>query len=116
MPLRPSSASTMDFRNLGRPGSVSYIYSAPLDPDAFNKYQAHRWRMYGKQLEMEEALGDDLAREYALLRPKIAASLAAAWKLHSGASKVEESVIERKRPRNGSTGSRARMKRRATDI
>ncbi|MES1262523.1 MAG: DUF1549 domain-containing protein, partial [Acidobacteriota bacterium] len=49
-------ASTQAFRNLGRPGSVSYIYNTPLDPEAANRYQAHRWRMYGKQLEMEEAL------------------------------------------------------------
>ena len=74
-------ASTEDFRNLGRPGSVSYIYYAPLDPAADARYQAHRWRMFGKQLEMEEALAEDWTREYGLLRPKIADVLAAAWKL-----------------------------------
>ena len=57
-------ASTENFRNLGRPGAVSYIYYAPLDPAAYRRYQAHRWRMYGKQLEMEEALAEDWAREY----------------------------------------------------
>ena len=74
-------ASTEDFRNLGRPGSVSYIYYAPLDPAADARYQAHRWRMFGKQLEMEEALAEDWTREYGLLRPKMADLLAAAWKL-----------------------------------
>jgi hypothetical protein len=73
-------ASTENFRNLGRPGAVSYIYYAPLDPAAFGIYQAHRWRMYAKQLEMEEALAEDWTREYALLRPRIAEFLTAAWK------------------------------------
>jgi hypothetical protein len=76
-------ASTLDFRNLGRPGSVSYVYEAPLDPNAFARYQTQRWRMYGKQLEMEEALAEDQTREYALLRPKIAEMLVAAWKAHT---------------------------------
>jgi hypothetical protein len=76
-------ASTMNFRNLGRPGSVSYIYNTPLNPEAFNRYQTHRWRMFGKQLEMEDALGEDQTREYALLRPKVAEMLVAAWKAHS---------------------------------
>ncbi|MDQ6699973.1 MAG: PSD1 and planctomycete cytochrome C domain-containing protein [Acidobacteriota bacterium] len=76
-------ASTTDFRNLGRPGSVSYIYYAPLDSAAFGRYQTARWRLYGKQLEMETALGEDSAREYALLRPKVADFLTAAWKLRA---------------------------------
>ncbi len=74
-------ASTKNFRNLGRPGSVSYIYDAPLDPAAFGRYQAHRWRMYGKQLELEEALAEDHARENGLLRPKIGSWLTAAWQV-----------------------------------
>ena len=78
-------ASTLNFRNLGRPGSVSYIYYAPLDQAAYGKYQAHRWSMYSKQLEMEEALAEDVARESALLRPKIADALVEAWKAsHTG--------------------------------
>ena len=76
-------ASTTDFRNLGRPGSVSYIYYAPLDPGAFGRYQTARWRLYGKQLEMETALAEDSAREYALLRPKLGDFMTAAWKLHA---------------------------------
>jgi cytochrome c553 len=71
-------ASSENFRNLGRPGAVSYVYDAPLDPVAFARYQSHRWRLYGKQLELEEALAEDAARENALLRPKIADSLVAA--------------------------------------
>ena len=79
-------ASTLDFRNLGRPGAVSYIYYAPLDPAAYGRYQSHRWRMYGKQLEMEEALAEDMARECALARPAIAAYITAAWKVHAHAA------------------------------
>ncbi|MGI8988568.1 MAG: PSD1 and planctomycete cytochrome C domain-containing protein [Bryobacteraceae bacterium] len=88
-------ASTQDFRNLGRPGSVSYIYYAPLDPAAYAEYQAHRWRMYGKQLEMEEALGEDQARDNALLRPKIADLLTAAWAVHAKGVKPETMQVER---------------------
>ena len=73
-------ASTESFRNLGRPGAVSFLYEAPLDPAAYNAYQAHRWRMYAKQLEMEEALAQDWARENGLARTKIADALVAAWK------------------------------------
>ena len=82
-------ASTETFRNLGRPGSVSYLYTAPLDPAAFGRYQAHRWRMYGKQLEMEEAVAEDWAREYGLLRPRVAEFLAAAWKSETRGMKPE---------------------------
>ncbi len=73
-------ASTVIYRNLGKPGAVSFLYDAPLDTAAFARYQASRWRMYGKQLEMEEALGEDWVREYALLRPKMAKILVEAWK------------------------------------
>src|SRR5450432_798394 len=45
--------------------------------------------MYGKQLEMEDAQGEDWAREYALLRPKIADSLVAAWKAERNGEKPE---------------------------
>jgi Protein of unknown function (DUF1553) len=38
--------------------------------------------MYGKQLEVEDALAEDVARENALARPKIAESIEAAWKLY----------------------------------
>jgi cytochrome c553 len=93
-------ASTKDFRNLGRPGSVSYIYYAPLDPAAYAKYQAHRWRLYGKEIEMEEAMAEDATRENTLLRPKIGAFLTAAWKVrHKGltvAAAAEEQGLETK--------------------
>ncbi len=77
-------ASTLNFRNLGRPGSVSYIYYAPLDQLAYGKYQSQRWAMYSKQLEMEEALAEDVTRESALLKPKVADSLVEAWKVLHG--------------------------------
>jgi cytochrome c553 len=86
-------ASTEIYRNLGQPGAVSYLYDAPLDPAAFGRYQASRWRMYGKQLEMEEALAEDWAREYALLRPKIAESLVAAWKAEHTGVKPEDAQV-----------------------
>jgi hypothetical protein len=82
-------ASTENFRNLGRPGSVSYIYDAPLDPAAYGIYQSHRWRMYSKQLEMEEALAEDWTREYTLLRPKIAEFLTGAWKTERQGAKPD---------------------------
>jgi cytochrome c553 len=87
-------ASTEIYRNLGRPGAVSYLYDAPLDPAAYGRYQAHRWRMYGKQLEMEEALAEDAAREYGLLRPKIAESLTAAWKAERKGTKPDSAATE----------------------
>ncbi len=83
-------ASTLDFRNLGRPGAVSYINSVPLDANAHNAYLAHRWRTTGKMLEMEEASSEDYAREGALRRPKIAAQLTAAWKVHATGAKLED--------------------------
>jgi hypothetical protein len=82
-------ASTTTYRNLGRSGFVSYLYFPPLDPGAHERYQAHRWRMYGKQLEMEEALAEDLARENALLRPRLADFLIAAWKVERNTMKPE---------------------------
>ena len=65
-------ASTTAFRDLGSPGSVSHLYYAPLDPVAYDRYQAQRWRMLAKQIELENALNEDHTREYALLRPKLA--------------------------------------------
>ncbi len=85
-------ASTEAFRNLGRPGSVSYIYNAPLDPEAANRYQSHRWRMFGKQLEMEEALAEDWARESALQSPRIAEWLIAAKNATKGGSQDKDAV------------------------
>ena len=80
-------ASTSAFRNQGRPGSISFMWYVPLDPAEYDRYQAHRWNMLGKQLEMEDALSEDLGRENAALRPKIAEFLTAAWKVQfQGAS------------------------------
>ncbi len=85
-------ASTLDFRNLGRPGAVSHINSVPLDPAAYNAYLAHRWRTAAKMLEMEEAMSEDYAREGALRRPKIAAQLKAAWQVHATGAKLEDAA------------------------
>ncbi|MFN3324619.1 MAG: PSD1 and planctomycete cytochrome C domain-containing protein [Bryobacteraceae bacterium] len=74
-------ASTTVFRNHGRPGSISYFHYEPVDPDAFARYEAHRQRMYAKQLEMEDVLSEDHGRENAVLRPKVGACLTAAWKV-----------------------------------
>ena len=83
-------ASTEIYRNLGPPGGVSFLFEAPLDPSAFGRYQAARWTMYGKQLEMEETLAEDWAREYALMRPKIAEALVAAWKVEHTRAKADD--------------------------
>lgn len=78
-------ASTVSFRNQGRPGAISYMHYEPLDPAAFSKYQAHRLRMLGKQMEMEDALSEDSGRENAAVRPKVGAFLTAAWYVeHAG--------------------------------
>jgi Protein of unknown function (DUF1549) len=71
-------ASTESFRNLGRPGAVSFLYDAPLDQAAYNAYQTHRWRMYGKQLELEEAQAQDWTRENILQRRTIAEAMLSA--------------------------------------
>ncbi|MDX1979578.1 MAG: DUF1553 domain-containing protein [Bryobacteraceae bacterium] len=73
-------ASTTQFRNYGRPGSISYMHYEPLDADAWARYEQHRRRTYAKQFEMEEALAEDLGRDSAPLRQSIAARLEAAWK------------------------------------
>ncbi|HTM49982.1 MAG TPA: PSD1 and planctomycete cytochrome C domain-containing protein [Bryobacteraceae bacterium] len=88
-------ASTSIYRNLGRPGAVSYLYDAPLDPDEYGRYQAHRWRMYGKQLEMEEALAEDWARENGMLRTKVAEFLTAAWQVERKGVKPDSAAVEK---------------------
>jgi cytochrome c553 len=82
-------ASTQAFRNLGSPGSVSYIYNTPLDPAAYNQYQTHRWKMYAKQLEMEEASIEDWTRESALPRTRIAE-----WMLGARANATDKDAIK----------------------
>ncbi|MBM3727241.1 MAG: DUF1553 domain-containing protein [Acidobacteria bacterium] len=72
-------ASSVNFRALGRAGAVSYIHYSPLDADAFGRYQAHRWRMYSKQLELEESYSEDLIREGALHRPRLGEIQDKAW-------------------------------------
>ncbi len=74
-------ASTRQFRNYGRPGSISYMHYEPLDADAYARYELHRRTMFAKQLEMEDALSEDLGRETAPLRQKVGDSLHAVWKV-----------------------------------
>ena len=42
--------------------------------DAYDRYQAHRWRTLAKQLEMEHALSEEAQRETAVLRSKLEGS------------------------------------------
>jgi len=80
-------ASTRQFRNYGRPGSISFMHYEPLDADGYARYELHRRQMYAKQLEMEDALSEDLGRETAPLRQKVAESVHAAWQvIHRGAT------------------------------
>jgi len=54
-------ANTRSFRDLGRPGSVSYLHYTPLDQAAWDRYMDHRRRMWAKRMEMEAAHDEDLA-------------------------------------------------------
>lgn len=74
-------ASTTAFRDQGRPGSISYMYYAPLDQAEYGRYMTHRARALAKRMEMEDALSEALGRENATLRPKLAGYLQAAWKV-----------------------------------
>ena len=85
-------ARTVSFRNQGRPGSISYMHYEPLDPAAFNRYQAHRWRTLAKRIEMEDALSEDAGRQNAQLRTKVAAALIAAWKVKNEGLSVEKAA------------------------
>jgi hypothetical protein len=85
-------ASTQAFRNLGRPGSVSYIYNTPLDLAAYNQYQTRRWQMYAKQLEMEEASIEDWTRESALHQTRIAE-----WMLGARAAATDKDAVKWRR-------------------
>ena len=57
-------ANTKNFRNNGRPGAVSYIQYTPLDQAAYDRWQTHRRETYAKQMEMEEAIYQDLDQYY----------------------------------------------------
>ena len=87
-------AGTAAFRNQGRPGSISFMWYAPLDPAAYDRYQSHRWNLLGKQLEMEDALSEDLGRENAALRPKIAGFLTAAWKVKFQGASPDKTITK----------------------
>ncbi len=78
-------ASSTNFRNLGRPGAVSYIYYEPLDREAYARYQDHRSRVYAKQMEMEEVLGGDLEAKAKEWEARLASDIVTAWKVQRGA-------------------------------
>jgi len=83
-------ANTRNFRDLGRPGSVSYIYYGPLDLAANEKYQQHRQRMYRKRIEMEEAHYRDLAAHHEGLSSRIADYFLAAWQIHKQSRSADQ--------------------------
>jgi hypothetical protein len=85
-------ASTTSFRNQGRPGSISYMHYTPLDQAAYDRYQSARWQALSKQMEMEDALSEDLNRENGLLRQKIADVLTAAWQVRNEKSSRESAA------------------------
>jgi cytochrome c553 len=86
-------ASTTQFRNHGRPGSIAYMYYAPVDEAAHARYHLHRSRMVAKQLEMEDAWAEDLGRDAAPYRARVGKSLEAAWRvLHQGSSPADKHI------------------------
>ena len=79
-------ANTTQFRNHGRPGSIGFMYYAPVDEDARARYELHRNRMYAKMLEMEDAYAEDFGRDEAPYRSGLALTLESAWRnIHEGA-------------------------------
>ncbi len=79
-------ANTTQFRNHGRPGSIGFMYYAPVDEDARARYELHRTRMYAKMLEMEDAYAEDFGRDEAPYRSRLASTLETAWRvIHEGA-------------------------------
>ena len=65
-------ASTMSFRNQGRPGRSLTCITTPLDPGAYQQaIRRSGCECSAKQMEMEDALSEDSGRENAALRPKI---------------------------------------------
>ena len=63
-------ASTEIYRNLGKPGAGRISMTRRSTRRPLDVTRRVVGAMYGKQLEMEEALAEDWTREYALLRPK----------------------------------------------
>ncbi|MCC6585984.1 MAG: DUF1549 domain-containing protein [Bryobacterales bacterium] len=74
-------ASTQAFRNLGRPGSVSYMYYAPLDREAALRYDQHRRKVDDAFVAAEEALDEVNCARNPALRAELANYLAAAWEV-----------------------------------
>ena len=86
-------ANTKAFRDLGRPGAVSYLHYTPLEPERYEAYQAHRERTWRKRLEMEEALAADLAGRQRELGERLADYLTAAFAvIEQGQSAAEQTT------------------------
>ncbi|MEX2262999.1 MAG: PSD1 and planctomycete cytochrome C domain-containing protein [Bryobacteraceae bacterium] len=79
-------ASTKNFVDLGRPGSVSHIYYAPLQPkEEYHRFLAARKKFRLEQLEVEKAVAEEATRFQEPLHAKTTEYLVAAWKtLHGG--------------------------------
>jgi cytochrome c553 len=91
-------ASTRAFRNLGRPGAVSYIYYTPLDREAYERWQAHRRRMDELFIAAEEKLAEDHCRRGVEQRRRLADYLVAAWEVRTRgktARAVDWAVLEK---------------------
>ncbi len=87
-------ASTTAYRNQGRPGAIAFLHYAALNQKAYDRYQTHRWETLGKQMEMEDVLAEDTNRENALLRPRLADTLVAAWKVQRKGVSLDAAASE----------------------
>ena len=87
-------ANTKAFRNLGRPGSVSYLHYSPLEPERYEAYQSHRERAWRKRLEMEEALAADLAGRQRELGERMADYLTAAFESTRQGESANERTLD----------------------
>jgi hypothetical protein len=72
-------ASTRAFRNLGRPGAVSYLYYTSLDPEASSRYDLHRRQIDQSFIAAEEALAEHLCARNPAMRAQLPDYLAAAY-------------------------------------
>lgn len=91
-------ASTKAFRNLGRPGAVSYLHYTPLDKEAAVRYDEHRRRIDETFIAAEEALAEDHCARSGALREQLADYLAAAYEVRTkGTTKraVDWSLLEK---------------------
>lgn len=88
-------ANTKAFRDLGRPGTVSYLHYTPLEPERYEAYQAHRERTWRKRLEMEEALAADLEVRQLGLGERLADYLTTAFEAVKQGQSASEQATKR---------------------